>query len=70
MEKDSFKIRNKNKENKENKENKGKISGPLLFGLKLLSVERVRRTISLDLRIHPFNELGESQRRRKILGLS
>ncbi|CAB5380499.1 unnamed protein product [Rhizophagus irregularis] len=34
--------------NQSNKENKGKMSGPLLFGLKLLSVERVRRTMSLD----------------------
>ena len=58
------------KNNQSNKENKGKISGPLLFGLKLLSVERVRRTMSLDLKIRPFNELGNSQKRRKILSLS
>ncbi|CAB5202794.1 unnamed protein product [Rhizophagus irregularis] len=56
--------------NQSNRKNKGKISGPLLFGLKLLSVERVRKTMSLDLKIRPFDELGNSQKRRKILGLS
>jgi hypothetical protein len=54
--------------NQSNKENKGKISGPLLFGLKLLNVERVQRTMSLEIR--PFNDLGSSQKHRKILGLS
>ncbi|RGB33924.1 hypothetical protein C1646_761161 [Rhizophagus diaphanus] len=55
--------------NQSNRKNKGKISGPLLFGLKLLSVERVCKTMSLDLKIRPFDELGNSQKRRKILGL-
>ncbi|CAB4476022.1 unnamed protein product [Rhizophagus irregularis] len=61
--------KNRNRD-QSNKENKGKISGPLLFGLKLLSVERVRRTMSLDLKIRPFIDLGNSQKRRRILGLS
>ncbi|GES96184.1 hypothetical protein GLOIN_2v1521868 [Rhizophagus clarus] len=56
--------------NQSNKENNGKMSGPLLFGLKLLSVEQVRRTMSLDHKIRLFNDLGNSQKRRKILGLS
>ncbi|RGB28602.1 hypothetical protein C1646_767610 [Rhizophagus diaphanus] len=56
--------------NQSNRKNKGKISGPLLFGLKLLSVEQVRKTISLDLKIRLFNKLGNSQKRRKILRLS
>ncbi|PKC67045.1 hypothetical protein RhiirA1_418594 [Rhizophagus irregularis] len=61
--------KNRNRD-QSNKENKGKISGPLLFGLKLLSVERVRRTMSLDLKIRPFIDFGNSQKRRRILGLS
>ncbi|GES82320.1 hypothetical protein GLOIN_2v1775051 [Rhizophagus clarus] len=46
------------------------MSGPLLIGLKLLSVERVRKNLSLDHKIRPFNDLGNSQKYRKILGLS
>jgi hypothetical protein len=56
--------------NQSNKENKGKMSGPLLFGLKLLSVKRMRRTMSLDLKIRPFIDLSNSQKHRRILGLS
>ncbi|GET03910.1 hypothetical protein GLOIN_2v1521868 [Rhizophagus clarus] len=37
--------------NQSNKENNRKMSGPLLFSLKLLSVEQVRRTMSLDHKI-------------------
>ncbi|CAB4495341.1 unnamed protein product [Rhizophagus irregularis] len=40
------------------------------FARELLSVERVRKTMSLDLKIRPFDELGNSQKRRKIHGLS
>jgi len=53
--------------------NKGKISGSLLFGLKLISIEKERRkTVSLGInpKIRPFNVLSDSTRRRKILGLS
>ena len=46
--------------NQSNKENKGKMSRPLLFGLKLLSVEQVRRTMSLDLKIRLFSDLDNS----------
>ncbi|CAB5376261.1 unnamed protein product [Rhizophagus irregularis] len=46
-----------------------KISGPLLFGLKLSSVEKIRKTISLD-KIRPLTELSNTTKRRKILGLS
>jgi hypothetical protein len=61
---------NQNKQTKSNKKNKGRISGPLLFGLKLLSVEQVRRTRSLDLKIRPFIDLGNTQKRNRILNLS
>ncbi|CAB4400354.1 unnamed protein product [Rhizophagus irregularis] len=64
------KIEKNQNRDQSNKENKGKISGPLLFGLKLLSVERVRRTMSLDLKIWPFIDLGNSQKCRRILRLS
>ncbi|CAB4407638.1 unnamed protein product [Rhizophagus irregularis] len=36
-----------------------KISGPLLFGLKLLSVEKICKTISLD-KIRPFTEFSNA----------
>ena len=56
-------------ENNENEQTtKGKISGPLLFGLKLLSVEQVRKSVSL--KIQPLNELSNATRRRKMLCLS
>ncbi|CAG8758273.1 15285_t:CDS:2, partial [Rhizophagus irregularis] len=48
--------------------NKGKISGLLLFGLKLLSVERVHKSVTL--KIQPFSELSNTTRRRKMLCLS
>ena len=48
---------------------KGKISGPLLFGLKLHSVERVRKTISLE-KVRPLNNLSNSTKRCKILDIS
>src|SRR3954469_22855572 len=47
---------------------KGKISGPLLFSLKLLSVERVHKSVSL--KIQPFSELNDTTKRRKMLCLS
>ncbi|GET04504.1 hypothetical protein GLOIN_2v1521868 [Rhizophagus clarus] len=46
--------------NQSNKENNKKMSGPLLFGLKLLSVEQIRKTMSLDHKIRPFNDLGNT----------
>jgi len=48
-----------------------KISGPLLFGLKLLSVEQVRKTMSLEIisKIRSFTELSNFTKRHKILGL-
>src|ERR1044072_3958430 len=48
---------------------KGKISGPLLFGLKLRSVEQVCKTISLE-KVRPLNNLSSSTKRRKILDIS
>ncbi|PKK64078.1 hypothetical protein RhiirC2_114303 [Rhizophagus irregularis] len=53
--------------------NKGKISGPLLFGLKLvLSIEKERKTRPLEInsRIRPFSELSYSTKRHKMLSLS
>ena len=70
MEKNQSKQITSKTHNKSNKKNKGKVSSPLLFGLKLLSIEKMRKTVSLDLKIRPFNEFGDSQRCRKILGLS
>ncbi|PKC56607.1 hypothetical protein RhiirA1_402006 [Rhizophagus irregularis] len=56
----------------QNTTNKGKISDPLLFGLKLLSIEKERKTRPLEInsRIRPFSELSYSTKRRKMLSLS
>ncbi|PKY35367.1 hypothetical protein RhiirB3_456076, partial [Rhizophagus irregularis] len=56
----------------QNTTNKGKISGPLLFGLKLLSIEKERKTRPLEInsRIRPFSELSYSTKRCKMLSLS
>ena len=54
--------------NKNKQTTKGRISGPLLFGLKLISVERVRKSVSL--KIQPLSELSYATERRKILCLS
>ena len=59
-------------ENQNKRTTKGKISGPLLFGLKLLSVENVRKSMSLKVnpKIQPLSKLSNSTKRRKILCLS
>ena len=54
--------------NKNKQTTKGKISGSLLFGLKLISIERVRKSVSL--KIQPLSELSYATEHRKILCLS
>ena len=49
-----------------------KLSGPLLFGLKLLSVENMRMTLQLgrNPKIRPFEALGISTKCRKVLEIA
>ena len=49
-----------------------RISGPLLFGLKLLSVQNERKTLPLNHnpKIRPFEELSISTKRRKVLEIA
>ncbi|CAG8516892.1 2328_t:CDS:2, partial [Cetraspora pellucida] len=49
-----------------------KISGPLLFGLTLLSVKNIRQTLSLDCnpKICPFKDFSNSTKRCKVLKIA
>jgi len=49
-----------------------RISGPLLFGLKLLSVQNERKTLPLNHnpKIHPFEELSVSTKCCKVLEIA
>jgi hypothetical protein len=65
-------IRNRRDPNNPPKNTVPKISGPLLFGLKLLSVENVRKVLPLNHnpRIRPFGDLSISTKRRKVLKIA
>ncbi|CAG8771782.1 11478_t:CDS:2 [Gigaspora margarita] len=65
-----IKARTNTKTNMDNKVLK--ISGPLLFGLTLLSVKNVRQTLSLDYnpKIHHFEDLSILTKRRKVLKIA